>query len=84
MHDNAAFASDLGNFLNRLDGTRLIVRIHDRDQAGLRPYRCGDRLWIDDPSAIWRYVRRGEPLSLKGLRSVQHGVVFDGGGDDVP
>ncbi len=83
MQGNAAIASNLGNLLDRLDRTRLIVRVHDRNQARLWPHRGGDRLRIDDATAIWRHVRRGEPLSLQGLRRVQHGVVLDGGGDDV-
>src|SRR5918993_655525 len=83
MKRNAAVAGNRGNVLERLNRTRLIVRVHDGDQARLWPHRGGDCPGIDDAPAIRRHIRRGEPLLLQGLRRVQHRVVLDGSGDDV-
>src|SRR5918993_143587 len=54
MQRNTAVPGNRGNVLDRLNRTRLIVRVHDGDQARLWPHLGGDCPGIDDAPAIRR------------------------------
>ncbi len=84
VEKDVLFPADGPDLSHRLDGADLVVGVHDGDQAGVGADGRGHVLRPDD--AVFRHRDKGDliPFLFQPLEGVEHGVVLDGGGDDVP
>ena len=83
VEEDACFAADRADLTDWLDGADLVVRVHDRDQAGLGRDRFPDLLGRDQAVLVDVQIGHGEALFFELLQRVEHGVVLKGRGDDV-
>ena len=77
MTERPALVSDLGQLGDRLNGTDLIVGVHDRDEGRLIPDRLSEALRVDDPAGIDVDDRRAPPLPLERPERVEDRLVLD-------
>ena len=87
MEADSGFGGDATDFLDRLNGAELVVRVHHADQNRLRPQRAANFLRINNSLRVAgrRHGNDGDVNSLPGefFATVQNRVMLDGGGDDV-
>jgi hypothetical protein len=76
-------AGDAPDLAHGLDGARLGVRVHQRDEDGVRPNGAAHVLGVDHPVAIDGQIGRLESVLLEVLARAQDRVVLDLRGDDV-
>ena len=72
------------DFRNRLNRSNFIVRVHYRNQNGVRPYRSDYVVRIDKPIAGNGQPRHFISLLLEIAARMKNSMVFDFGSDDVP
>ena len=80
---NVGFGSNLSNLCDRLHDAGLIVGEHDGNQLRIRPDRALHIRRIQPTAAIHRNVGNFASLRCQTLAGVEHGVMFDGRGDDM-
>src|SRR5713226_10659250 len=76
---DVGFGSDAADFFERLDGTELIVGVHDGDENCFRPDGAAQLLEVDQSLAIVRQIGDANAFFFESLASVEDGFVFDGG-----
>ncbi len=83
MKNNLPFSSNPSNFLYGLDGTDLIVAVHDSYQDRIIPDGLGDISRIH--SAVFVNRDRSHPViyHFEGPEGSQNGVMFNVRGNDV-
>ena len=77
-----ALANKVGNSLQRLDRSDLVVHEHHRDEHSLLVERVAERVEVDDPTGIHADVSEPEPLPLEAVARGEHCLVLDRGGHD--
>ena len=83
VKENASAAGELGKVGDRLYGSDLVVRVHDRGQDGVRPERPLELRRIDATLAVDRHQTRFESVFTQALQSREDGTMLDRGGHDV-
>jgi hypothetical protein len=83
VKENASAAGDLSKLGDRLYGSHLVVRIHDRRKDGLGPERSLELHRVDSTLAVDRHQTRFESVFTQTVQSPQDGAMLDGGGHDV-
>ena len=92
VEKDVVLRGDTANLFERLHSAKLVVRVHNGDQGGLRSDRIADGFGIDEAVRIDRKVsdfdgfaiaRDGAAFFFERLTSVEHRFVFDLRGDDV-
>ena len=85
VEGNAVLSGDGADLGDRFDRAHLVVGVHHADQRGVRSNRRGYGRRLHQASAVHRQDRHLE-VEVPGQvgRGVQHSVVLDGRGDDVP
>ena len=83
MEKNAVFPADGADLPDRLDGSDLIVGIHDADQASIIPDSSFDFVRMDD--SVLMHIQQGncEAFLFQLLQGMQHRVMFKSGGNDM-
>ena len=84
MECHPAFAGDVGQFPDRLHGPDLVVGHHDRHQHRVIAQRRPQVVGRDKSVAVHRQMGNFKALGRQRRAGVQHGVVLDLAGDDVP
>ena len=74
-------AADLGDVVDRAD---LVVGVHHGDEHGVVAHGRLDRGGVGAALGVDADDRQLRALALELLGAVEHGVVLDGGGDEVP
>ena len=72
-----------GNFGQRVDDADFVVGVHQGNQGSAAGDGLRHRLRRNQPVGVHRQIGHLEAARLQGLADVQHGVMFDGGGDDM-
>ena len=82
-NDHLVLLGDLGDIGDGFDGADLVVGQHDADENGLGGDGLLHRGWVHQ--AVLIHVQGGHPViqEAQGAQGVEHGFVFDVGGDDV-
>ena len=84
MKKHATLGTDSGNFLKRLDGSGLVVGMHDGDNGRLLSNQAGEKRGIDHSGGIHREQGDFETFKmLQMLGSVEDGMMLHSGDDDV-
>ena len=83
MEVNIRVGADFSKLLDWLNHASFVVREHDRDQLGVAAQRAPNIVGIDESLAVDRYVADLNPDFLQMLAGVEHGVVLNGGSNDV-
>jgi len=77
------FGADFPKLLDRLDHARLVVRVHDRDQLGVRPDRPAYVIGIHQASSVHRNKRDFSVTFGELLAGIQDGVMLNGRGNNM-
>jgi len=85
MKDHSALPGDATDLRNWLDGAYLVVGIHDGDQRGVGPDGASDGIWVHSARTVHRHICDAKAVvALELLAGVQHRMVLNGRGDDMP
>src|SRR5437899_414091 len=68
--------ADAANLANWLNGTHLVICIHDGDKDGFIRYRSSNIIGIDTAIGIYGYVGGFEAETFQVLTGMQYGMVF--------
>src|SRR5260370_999794 len=79
-----ALGGDFRDRFHRVRHTGFICGHHDRDEPCIRTERSADVIGIDLPTAVYRNVCNFAARRFQMLARVQHGVMFDSRGNDMP
>ena len=80
---DVSFLGDAADFLERLDGAKFIVGVHDGGEHRFRADRAAKVSKINLTIGVRCKVGYASALFFESLASIQDGFVLDGGGDDV-
>src|SRR5205809_369763 len=80
---DVSFLGDAADFLERLDGAKFIVGVHDGGEHRFRADRAANVSKINLTIGVRCKVGYASALFFESLASIQDGFVLDGGGDDV-
>src|SRR5437879_7694851 len=80
---DVGFFGDAADLLERLNGAKLVVGVHDGDENGFRANGAAQLAEVNQPLAIRRKIGNARALLLEYLASGKHGFVFDGGSHEV-
>ena len=83
MEVDAVCTCDCSDLCDRLDGSDLVVCIHDGYENRIRPDCLFHIRRRDHAVLIDRQIRHLKSLRLKPLGGMKNGVVLNGSGDDV-
>src|SRR5258707_8177687 len=83
MKVHVGVSGDAADFLKWLHRAQLVVGVHHGNQRGFLAKSAAQRLWRNDSLPVDGQVGDRYTLLLKRLARVEHGFVFDVGGDDV-
>ena len=81
---NAGLRGNAANLRDRLKRTEFVIRVHHGDQNGFRPQRAPDIIRVHHAIATDRHASDRNAPPLERLAGVQHRVMLDGRGDDMP
>ena len=83
VYQGALGPRDPNHFVHRLQNTGFVVREHHRDQAG-DVAREGLEV-VQVHLTLLRYASEVDsvPGAIQGFRTIQHRVMFEGGGDEI-
>src|ERR1700675_3542366 len=81
--ENAVFLGDLADLCDRVDYANFVVGVHDGDENGFGRNRFAHVFRINAAVFVHRQISYFVAVFLKALAGVQHGLVFNGLGDDV-
>src|SRR5690606_31383574 len=83
MEQDVALPAQASNLCQRLNDTRLVVAMHDRDENGLVRHRRCQPLEIDQ--AVGAHTEIGDlaPMTLEMLGGIEDGLVLGHQSDDV-
>src|SRR5262245_12264269 len=84
MKVDVCLRGNLSDLRNRLNGSDLVVRMHDRDQRSFRTNRPSYVFGIDEPVLGYGEPCYRDALFLQVLARVHHRMMLNGGGNDVP
>ena len=83
MKEDPALARERGQFGNRVNGSKLVVGKHQRDEPGVRAQGCAEFVERNASVAVDRQQRDVPPFGTQHVERVQHGVMLGRGTDDV-
>src|SRR5215469_16163539 len=72
-----------GAILNRLDGSDLVIGMHDADEDGARRDGLTKVAWINAASAVDRQISHARTQAFEKATRFNDRRVLDLGGDDV-
>jgi hypothetical protein len=84
VNGDAGGPGDLDDLLNRLNGPRLVVRMHHRDQRGVRADRRGDVPGVDMSVRLWSDERHIDTQVPERTGSLENRRVLDRGRHQMP
>ena len=84
MEHSAHRMGEFRDLPDRLDGADLVVRRHDGDERGVLAQRVFELLEIDAAVLVHVQIGDAEALLFERFAGVEHRVVLDLGGDQVP
>ena len=79
----APLAADRAYGADIVDHADLVVRMHDRNDGGIRVYGVGDRLGPDDAPGVRLDIGHSHSQGLQVGAGIEHRLVFVRGGDDA-
>lgn len=83
MKDDTVLAGDRGDFLNRLDGSDLVVGMHDGHEDCFPANRLAQLIRINQAVAVHGKVGNREATPFQELAGVENRVVFDRRGNEM-
>ena len=83
VKDHLLFASDGADFLDGLNGSGLVVAVHDRYKDGFVGDGIGDFLGVDPPALVHRHGSHLVPHRFESAKAPDDCVVLDVRGDDM-
>ena len=83
VEQHAALAAECADLRDGLDRADLVVGIHHRDEAGVRPQRLLDILHRDEAVFVYLQKRYLKALLFQPRKRVQNRVMLERGRDDV-
>ena len=83
MQQDPGLPGDLADSSDVVDGTQLIVDMHDAGQDRIRPQALRDGLGLNQPLGIGRHVGHLETAGFQPGTAVENGLVLDRRGHDV-
>ena len=83
MEQNTALPGNGTDLGQRLDRADFIVGVHDADQNRFTGNSLAHGFRIDSAAAVNRQNSHGKPLPLQPLQRIEHGRMFNGGGNNM-
>ena len=83
VYEGAVLVRDLRERGDRLDGAKLVVRVHDRHDHRVVGDELPQAIRRGDAGLIDGDERRAPPAPRERLQRVQYGLVFNGARDEV-
>ena len=83
MEVNARLPSDGGYFDDRLNGSELVVGVHDGDERGFGAESAADIRRVDNAGGTDPQVIHGYAFTFQLSAGIEHRGMLDGGGDYV-
>ena len=84
MEQDAPGAGNDGDSRDVIDNTDFVVGVHDTDQDSVLTNCVGNRRCTNQTLVIGIEISDFKVFLLEMLAAVQHRLVFNTGGDDVP